>query len=413
MDEKFKELEQCRACGSKSLVSYLDLGKTPLANSLIMKEDVGTEEVFPLNVLLCRDCFFSQLSIVVNPEKMFRNYFFVSSISNTFRKHCEELAFQLNDSGIFEDNNLIVDIASNDGTLLKPFKEKGNRILGVDPALNIAKIANDERIETIPEYWTPELAKKIREKYGTAKVITAFNVFAHVDDIHSFVESAKLLLDKEGYFIIESPHILPLINNTEFDTIYHEHLSYLLVKPLISVMNSHGFRIAKIEEHNIHGGSIRMFMKHIESEETSDETVRAILEKEEKQGLYSFDTYLSFKEKVSEIKYNLVSLLKKLKSEGKIVAGFGASAKGNTLLNYSGINNELLTHVFDITPEKQNKLTPVSNIPIIHQSRLMENSPDYLLLLAWNYADEIFEKTLDFKNKGGKYIIPVPEVRII
>ena len=364
-------------------------------------------------MVYCAECYFSQIDTIVHPDVLFKSYVYRSSISNSFKEHCGEFAEELNNEGILNNEQLIVDIASNDGSMLEKFKEKGNKVLGIEPALNIADIANKNGIKTISEYWTPAIAKKILDEYGNAKIITAFNVFAHVNDIHSFVEGAKILLDKEGYFIIESPHLLKLIERIEFDTVYHEHLSYLSVKPLKKLMEMHGLRLAKVKEFDIHGGSIRLYVEHKEGKDTSDGSVQKIIMKEESGGLYSPIAYTEFQKKVKKIKEDLVEALIQIKKDGKVVAGFGASAKGSTLLNYCGIGTDLVRYIVDDTPEKKNKMTPGKRIPILGRDALFYDKPDYLLLLAWNFAEEIIEKTKDYKESGGKYIIPLPELKII
>lgn len=412
--EKYQFVQKCRVCGHENLVSYLDLGETPLANALINKSETNSEEEqYPLNVVYCSECYFSQIDTIVHPDVLFKNYVYRSAISNYFQEHCEELAEELNDNGSIGKGQLIVDIASNDGTLLAKFKKRDNRILGIEPALNIADVANRDGIETISEYWTPAIARKIIDKYGHAKIITALNVFAHVNDIHSFVEGAKILLDKDGYLIIESPHLLKLIEKAEFDTVYHEHLSYLSVKPLKKLMEMHGLRLARIKEFDIHGGSIRLYIEHKEKKDTSDDSVHRIIAKEEAGGLYSPIAYTEFQKKVKKIKEELMTALFEIKKQGKTVAGFGASAKGNTLLNYCGIGPDIVKYIIDDTPEKQDKMTPGKRIPILSRETLIRDKPDYLLLLAWNFAKEIMEKTKDYKELGGRYIVPIPELKII
>lgn len=409
---KYTKLENCRVCKKTNLKKYIDLQNLPLANSLIVEDEISQEETFPLQVLYCNNCSFSQLSIVINPDIMFRNYCYRSSISNSFKEHCEEIAVELHQD-MLKEGELVLDIASNDGCLLKEFKAKGNIVLGVDPAINLAKIASKEGIETLPEYWNPELAKEIKDTKGVAKVILAINVFAHINDLHSMVEGISILLADDGYFIIESPYIKPLIEKTEFDTIYHEHLSYLSVKPLQELMKDHGLRIAKVKQTSIHGGSIRMYIEKLLKHDTSDGSTQKIIDEEKQIGLHDYESYIDFGNKVEKIKTDLNSLLKKLKAEGNTIAAFGASAKGNTLLNYSNIGKELVDYIIDDTPEKQNKLYPGVHIPIVSRKHLMDNNPDYLLLLSWNFAKEMMEKTSDFKEQGGKYIIPIPNVRIV
>ena len=410
--EKYRVVRECRICKGNHLIEYLDLGDIPLANNLITEEEISQEEKYPLKVMFCEDCFFSQLSIVVKPEILFRNYVYRSSISRSFIEHCRELAEELNE-GMLKKGDLIVDIASNDGTLLRQFKEKDNRVLGIDPAVNLARIANESGIETLPDFWEPDLAKEILKKYGSAKVIIAFNVFAHVDDIHSFVEGVKTLLSDDGYFIIEAPHLLSLIKKTEFDTMYHEHLSYLLVKPLERLMRKHGMRIAKVKKFEIHGGTIRLYVEKQEKLDTSDGSAQEIILEEEKSGMYSLDNYMNFSKDVERIRRDLISKLKEIKDKGRTISAFGASAKGSVLLNYCGLGKDFIDCIFDDTPEKQNKIYPGVHIPIVAGKALLKKKPDYLLLLAWNFAKEIMQKTEHYKKRGGRYIIPIPHLKVI
>lgn len=409
--KEFKKITKCRTCNSKNLIGYLDLGQMPLANGFLKKNEIRNEKRFPLEVILCKDCYFSQLSVVVDPELLFRNYSYCSRHSKTFKIHCQELAEELNKK-ILQKDELVVDIASNDGSLLKFFKKKGNKVLGVDPARNLARKANRAGIETIAEFWSDKFAKELLPKKGKAKVITAFNVFAHVDDMHSFVKGAKTILDENGYLIIESPHILPMLCNTEFDTIYHEHLSYLSLKPLEKLMSSHGLRIAKVKKFDIHGGSIRMYIEH-EHKNTSDGSLEKVIREETTHNVYSLRYYHKFQSQVDKIRQDLVDTLLKLKQQGKMISAFGASAKGNTLLNYCKIDNITIDWIFDRTLEKQNRLYAGVHIPIIDPSNIEKIKPDYLLLLAWNFAPELMSKTVSHQKRGGKYIIPVPKVKVI
>jgi SAM-dependent methyltransferase len=411
MEGRYKEIKQCRFCVGENLQSYLDLGKMPLVNSFVNEHQTSSEEKFPLEVLLCKDCYLSQLSIVVEPSILFRNYAYRSSISTSFQNHCNELAEELNQS-LCGPGDLVLDIASNDGCLLKPFLARGNRVLGVDPAKNLAKIANEEGIETIPEFWNKDLAIDIMRTYGCAKVITAFNVFAHVHEIGSFTQGVKTSLAEDGFFIIESPHILDLIAQNEFDTIYHEHLSYLSVGALQKLMQRYGLRVARVQKQEIHGGSIRVYVEH-ETQNRSDGSVEKSLREEEAAGLYDSESYKNFRGKVEGVRRDLVSMVTRIKKEGKTIAAFGASAKGNILLNYSGIDGNLIDCVYDHTPEKQGKLTPGTHIRVEHPDMLTKQRPDFLLLTAWNFAAEIMTKTQDYKSQGGRYIIPIPSPRII
>lgn len=409
--EDYKIIEECRSCGNDELISYLDLGEMPLVNSVLTKQDIKNEKTYPLEVLLCPDCNLSQLSVVIDPSTLFRDYNYRSSISNSFKDHCENFSQDLN-KNLLNKGDLIVDIASNDGCLLRPFKTKGNVVLGVDPAVNLAKIANESGIETIPEFWNQDLAKTILEKYGPAKAITAFNVFAHVDDMHSFLEGANTLLAEEGYLIIEAPHLYNLIENNQFDTVYHEHLSYLLAKPIERMTRQHDLRLARIEKKNIHGGSLRYFIER-KNRDTSNGSVKKIMGEEKKAGLYHNGAYLGLKRQFEGVKNNLSTILTELKGFDKKISAFGASAKGNILLNSCGIDNKTIDYIFDDTLEKQGKFYPGVHIPIISRDTLLEKMPDYLLLLSWNFSDEMIAKTREYQEKGGKYLIPIPYLKII
>lgn len=414
MIETLKRIDSCRICKNKSLIKYLDLGKTPLANAILEKGSIEKEEItYPLEVLYCPGCHLSQLSIAVNPKILFSSYPYRSSISKTFIEHCKELRDTCCDSFNIKETDFVVDIASNDGCLLQQFKEKGYNVLGIDPATNLAEIANKKGIETINEFWSRDTAEKILKDKGHAKIITAMNVFAHVDDLNEFLIGIKKLLSNDGVFIIEAPHALHMIKNTEFDTIYHEHLSYLLLKPLEVLFNGHGMKIFRADETAIHGGSIRVFVTHIDSKYPREDTVDKIIKKERNSNLYNLEGYRNFSKKVEKIRYDLVALLDKLKNENKTVASYGASAKGNTLLNYCKIKSDTIKFIADDTPEKQNRFAPGSHIPIVKSNQITIQKPDYLLLLAWNFADELIKKTEDYKKNGGKYIIPIPDVRVI
>lgn len=415
MTKEFRKVGSCRICGNKSLIRYLDLGRTPLANAIIKKEDADKDEkTYPLEVMFCPGCFLSQLSIVVNPTILFSQYPYRSSISMTFVEHCREIAVVCRESFGLKESDLIVDIASNDGCLLHQFSKEGfHNVLGVDPAENLANIANKAGVETINAFWTTDIAERIVKEKGHSKIITAMNVFAHVDDLNEFVAGIKRLLAKDGIFIIEAPHALHLIKNTEFDTVYHEHLSYLLARPLEKLFAAHDMKIFRIDETKIHGGSIRVFASHVDSKHTTDKSVAEIAAKEKECGLYDIEGYRAFSKNVENIKHNLVSLLKKIKREGKTVAAYGASAKGNTLLNYCGIRSDTVQFIADDTPEKQGSLAPGSRIPIVESRNILARQPDYLLLLAWNFARELARKTESYEKKGGRYIIPIPEVKVV
>ncbi|MHB8603126.1 MAG: class I SAM-dependent methyltransferase [Nitrosotalea sp.] len=414
-ENTYKIISSCRSCKGSNLMPYLDLGITPLANGLIKTENVGKDEPkFPLVVCYCKDCSLSQLSVVVNPEILFRDYFYMSSISNTFKTHCSTISSDLIDTINLDQNDLVVDIASNDGCLLQEFKKRQIKILGVEPAVNLAKLANSCGIETLNHFWDGETATKIAKEYGGAKVITAFNVFAHVDDVHGFVQNIKLALKDDGVFVIEVPYLIDFLEKHEFDTVYHEHLSYFLLKPLQHILEQNGMKITTVKKYPIHGGTIEVrVVKNNDYTKNMVSNVDDFIIVEKNLGFYDMASYLNFANEVKNMKKNLTELISDLRQKGKKIAGFAASAKGNTLLNYCGIDLNSVQYIVDETPTKQGLLTPGSHIPIVPMSGLENNPPDYLLILAWNFVEEIMTKTKQFKEQGGKYIIPIPKIQIV
>ena len=414
VDGMYEVIHECRICGSKELAKYLNFGLMPLANAYIDPKIKQQEYGFPLEVLFCKNCALSQLSIVVAPKIMFSNYAYHSSISRTFREHCSRMADTVKKM-LKTESPFVVDIASNDGCLIREFKKKNFRVVGVEPAGNLAAIANKEGLKTIVEFWNREVAERIKQEMGGADAITATNVFAHVHDVKSFIKDANYLLKDDGVLIIEVPYGLNLIKRNEFDTIYHEHLSYFLVKPLQVLFSNEGMELRDVQEVPIHGGTIRVFATKKENKliPKNAANVDELLGREKEEGLYSVDAYNEFVKNLLDIKIELLKLLAKLKREKKRIAAYGASAKGNTLLNYCGINSNLVDFIVDDTPEKQDKLYAGNHIPIFGREELERQKPDYLIILAWNFSGEIMEKTKKFSEHGGKYIIPIPEVRVV
>jgi len=355
-----------------------------------------------------------QLAHVVNPKVLFENYVYVSSTSLVFVRHFEGLAQDTSKRLKLKPKSLVVDIGSNDGILLRPFQKRGMGVLGIEPAKNIAARANRDGIPTISKFFTPAVARKIVREWGQVDLVTATNVFAHIDNLQSFLQAVVTALDDNGLFIVEVPYLYHLISHNEFDTVYHEHLSYFLVRPLHTLYQRNNFTIVRVEQHPIHGGSIRIFATKTASKAFAvDSSVSQMLEFEKKNGLYDEKTYLDFAGRVNEMKQEMKNLLQDLKSQGKTIAGYGAPAKGNTLLNYFGIGHNLISFIADDTPEKQGKLTPGTRIPITGAHKLQEEKIDYILLLAWNVAPELMKKTSFHRGRGGKYIIPIPQTQIV
>lgn len=408
------KVEACRICGSDSLFKFLDLGPTPLANSFVKPGDAGKDEPrYPLDVCLCRECGLVQLGYVVPPEIMFKDYIYFSSTSDTLRAHFAELAREALERHLSE-GDLVVEIASNDGVLLKNLLGKGVRVLGVEPATNVARVAIESGVDTLNDFFNSETAKSIRESKGPAKLILANNVFAHIPDLHGCVQGFSTLLSDDGAVIIEFPYLGELCRNTEFDTIYHEHLSYFSLKPIMRLFESHGMEVFDASFQAVHGGTIRVYIQKKNGGHKVDAAkISGILASEAKAGLYDPAFYASFAQAVNRLRSELVSLLERLKAEGKSVAIYGAPAKGNTLLNFCKINTGLVSFAVDKSGYKQGLLTPGTHIPIFGTSLIMERRPDYLLILAWNFSDEIIAQQSEYRKSGGKFIIPVPKPRIV
>jgi SAM-dependent methyltransferase len=388
----------------------------PLANSYVSTVDAAKECArYPLVINYCKNCSMSQLSLVVDPSIMFKKYFYRSSISRTFIKHCAELARESSQRFGFSAGDLVVDIASNDGACLREFKKTGTKVLGIDPAENLAKIAIESGVHTIARFWNEETAKEARNDHGSARMITAMNVFAHVDDLGSFLKGVNILLQDNGIFLIECPYMANFIKNTEFDTTYHEHLSYFPLKPIMVLMSKYELEVFDAKLLNIHGGTIRIYVQKRGrgSSRVRHDVIESLLNVEKHMGLYDVNTYLKFSDKVRRIRTTLISTIQELKSKKKKIAAYGASAKGNILSNYCGFGKNDIEYIIDDTPEKQGLLAPGHHIPIVSARMLEEYPPDYLILLAWNFSKELMEKTAIFRSNGGKYIIPIPEVKII
>lgn len=408
------KLGRCRICKNKKLERVLDLGEMSLANAFLDKSQLRQNEIsYPLRVVWCESCGLLQIDEIVPPEILFRNYIYVSGTSEALRKHFEGLATEVVKNFKLSSESLVIDIGSNDGTLLKEFKKFGLEVIGVEPALNISKIAQEEGITTVNDFFSENIAKKIIKDNGKAEAVTATNVVAHFNDLDSLLKGVSYLLKDDGVFVIEVPYLVDLLENVEFDTIYHEHLSYFAVRPLKIFFKEHDLKIINVERVKIHGGTIRVFVSKKKSRYDINENVDQLISLEIKKGLNEVTVYRKFTERVEKLKEDLVSLLQKLKSENKKVIGYGAAAKGNTLLNYYHIGPELIEFIADLSPMKQNKFTPGTHIPVYSPERIYEIKPDYMLIFSWNFAYEIMKQQSRFKEMGGEFIIPVPEVRII
>jgi len=404
---KHKIRNECLICKNKNLHKFLELGNMPLPNKFIDKEEFNNEEFYPLNVYVCDKCFLVQLKDIIDPKLLFDDYLYMTGTSKPLVDHLKTLA---KDSLKYHKDGLVIDIGCNDGTLLKHYKKLNFNTIGIDPAKKITDIGKKEGLNIINDYFSSKCVKKILEMYGKANIITATNVFAHTEDIKTIIEGVRDLLTEDGVFIIEVHHLMNLILNNEFDTIYHEHISYFSLSSLIHLFNLYDMTIIDVREISNHGGSLRVFIKKTG---TPSDNVFKIIDKEKELGLYSLDTYNNFSEKVNDIKDELIDTLKNLKENGNRITGYGATAKGNILLNYCNIGPDILDYISDRTPFKCGKYSPGMHIPIISEDKFHDDNPDYVLLLAWNYKDNILIKEDKFRKNGGKFIIPIPKPEIL
>jgi len=404
----------CRMCGSTELHRFLDLGFTPPADQFRRKDQLREPDVYyPLQVMVCDGCGLAQLSHVVSPEVLYRNdYPYESSTTRTGQAHWMEFATSATKRLGLGADDLAVDIGSNVGVLLGAFRANGLKVQGVDPAANIVMLAQANGIDTICDFFNEDTARTIVAGKQQASVITATNVFAHVDDLDAFMRSILLLLNENGAFIFEAPYFVNLLKQNEYDTIYHEHLSYLSVKPLVGFFRKHGMEVFDIEERDIHGGSFRVYVGRQGKRPVSGVVARMV-QAEEDMGIYRHDKLAEFAAAVRRNKDELTWLLHSLKHQGKRIAAVSAPAKGMTLLNYCGLDADLLDFVTEKSKLKIGRHTPGAHIPVVSDDELLNQQPDYALLLAWNFAEEIMKNLHEYRKRGGKFIIPIPFPKIV
>lgn len=406
-------LSACRSCGSPELPIILSLGETPLANSLLTAAQLeAPEECFPLDLALCPACSLAQITETVPPDVLFREYLYFSSFSDTMLQHAKKSAEYLIATRDLGPQSLVVEIASNDGYLLRNFVDAGIPVLGIEPARNIARVAEERGVRTLAEFFGTDLARELVARGDTADVILANNVMAHVPDINGVIAGIKTLLKPGGVFVMETPYVKTMLDGVEFDTIYHEHLFYYSLTALEALFARHGLRSIDVEALPIHGGSLRVFVGH-EGEEIDRRRVDALLEQEAAWRVSDPSAYKPFAERVVALRDALRVLLSDLKREGKRIAAYGASAKGSTLLNYFGIGPNVIDFVADRSTVKQGRYTPGTHLPIVAPEHLLDAQPDYVLLLTWNFADEILAQQEIYRAQGGKFIIPIPELRVV
>jgi len=403
----------CLSCGSDHLNPVLDLGTQPLANNLLSEDDLAKPEpMFPLGMQVCGDCWLMQLTHLVPAVDLFSDYLYFSSFSEAMLEHARLAAEKYRRKFDLTADSFVVEVASNDGYLLKNFVAAQIPCLGVEPAANVANVARKAGVETMERFFGVESAEEIRSDFRPADLILGNNVFAHAPDTNDFVAGAKKLLAPEGWIVFEFPYALDFLEKSEFDTIYHEHVFYFSLTALVPLFARHGLTVTDVERLPIHGGSLRLTARHEGAGKPSDEVAR-LLQEENDAGLTGLPRYREFGETVTGIKEALTTLLADLKRDGKSIGGYGASAKGSTLLNYCGIGTETLDFVADRSSYKQGKYSPGQHLLILEAEALAAKQPDFALLLTWNFADEILKQQTEYQEQGGRFIVPIPTPKIL
>ena len=405
----------CRFCKNSLTHEFADLVNSPPSNSYLSAAQLNEPEVFyPLRVFVCEKCFLVQIDEFKKSNEIFdRNYAYFSSFSKTWLAHSKSYVEMMGGRFGFDENSQVIEIASNDGYLLQYFKEKNVPVLGIEPTLSTAQAARDKGIETLTEFFGTELAEKLVRENRQADLLLGNNVLAHVPNINDFVAGLRIALKPNGVVTMEFPHLLQLIENNQFDTIYHEHFSYLSFYTVKQIFAAQSLDIFDVEEISTHGGSLRIFAKHRENP-THEITgsVEKLLEKEKQCGLLDLSYYLDFQPQVNRIKHDLLAFLLEQKGNGKKVAAYGAAAKGNTLLNYCGVKKDLIAFVADASPHKQNLFLPGSHIPVVDESFIKREKPDLIIILPWNIKDEIIEQLSYVGDWGGKFVVAIPFLEV-
>jgi len=406
--------QTCRFCGSALRRTFVDLGMSPLCETYPAAADFKNGEVYyPLHVYTCEECFLVQLEEYEKAENIFTDYPYFSSYSDSWLKHCEKYCDKMTQRFGLNSESFVVEVASNDGYLLQYFVRQQVPVLGIEPATNVAKVAVDKGVPTLPRFLGAQVAKELVAERGGADLVLGNNVLAQVPDLNDFVEGLRILLKPAGVLTLEFPHLLRLIEWNEFDTIYHEHFSYFSLLTTVRILEAHGMKVFDVEELSTHGGSLRVYASRVENTTHQVQpSVARLIEVEKKAGLASPEGYERFAERVKETKFAFVEFLLAAARQGKKVAGYGAPGKSATLLHYCGIGRDLIEYTVDRSPHKQGRFLPGSHIPIYHPDRIRETKPDYVVILPWNLKDEIMEQLQYIREWGGRFVVPIPEVTI-
>jgi len=405
---------KCRFCGAPVLRTFVDLGAQPLANSYVEPEQANDlESFYRLHVRVCDECLLVQLPELASAEEIFSRYAYVSSMSTSWLEHCRRFVSDAVPRFAIAKDDLVIEVASNDGYLLRYFVERNHRVLGIEPAANVAVLAEKVGVPTVVRFFGEALARELAEEGKRAKLIVANNVLAHVPDINDFTQGFRVLLAPGGVITVEFPHLLELIRENQFDTIYHEHFSYLSLDFVRRLFDAHRLRVFDVERLPTHGGSLRVFAAHAEEERPIASSVAELLAMERAAGMMLPETYSTYASRVCHTKWALLEMLIGIRKSGKRVVGYGAPAKGNTLLNYCGIRSDLLDYTVDRSPLKQGRLLPGSRIPIKSPEELVRDKPEFVLILPWNLKEEIQQQMEVVRSWGGQFIVPIPEPRVL
>lgn len=404
----------CRCCGGDTLRPFLSLGPMPLANAFLRSPDAfASEQRFPLDVSFCERCSLVQVVDIIAPEVLFRDYLYQTGFSATIAAHNAQIARTLVDQLRLGRRDLVIEVASNDGSLLKCFREQGVPSLGIEPATNLAQKAQAEGLQTLNDFFDSTVARGVRQAYGPAKVVIGNNVLAHVDEPLDFLRGFRELLHHDGIGIVEVPYLGDLVERLEYDTIYHEHLSYFSVTALTHLCDAAGLVIVRIEHLPVHGGSLRIWMAPAEHSGGHAHQVQQLIAQEAASELTKLTRLEAFADRVYASRDRLRTVLGEIRRSGRTVAGYGAAAKGNTLLNFCGIDGRTLPYIVDKSPLKVGRYTPGTHIPVLPVATLLERQPHVLLILPWNFAEEITSQQHEYRRRGGVFLLPVPEPRFI